>query len=282
MPVQNHWGGSLHSSFQMLTPIASQAATLRAFLGAEGHDKNYVLAHLPYDAARAGGRGTGTPNEKRYRDPRQVFQTAGLLYERADGTMHVTELGNTAREWLDIITPRNCHLLGRHAAYALAVCQLRNPTGAGQGYDPAMEVFPFSFIWEAMLRLDYRISSDELNRAVFRTGNRGDLAVAIEVIREARETDDPSLMGEPTITGDGVNDRIIPWVSIASFGFIMIMDKTESRRAGADTGYYMLRPNCVDILEQATRIRHKHRVYASPAEYVERISRTAALPRDLR
>ena len=92
----------------------------------------------------------------------------GLLFEADDGRVRLTDLGEATRRWLPILTPKNAILLARHAAYALSACQLVNPTGAGGRYDADLRVFPFQFIWRAMLALGGRISSDELNRAMFK------------------------------------------------------------------------------------------------------------------
>lgn len=138
MSNQGHeqWGGSLHQTFRLF-PADSQSPTLRPFLESDGLGKAAVLAKLPYDRARAPDPASQGPDAKRYRDPKQVYQTAGLLYE-ADGVVHVTELGEATKRWLTIINEKNRLILVRHAAYALAACQLRNPTGAGKKYADTM------------------------------------------------------------------------------------------------------------------------------------------------
>lgn len=190
----------------------------------------------------------------------------------------MTALGQATLRWLDIITPKNAVLLGRHAAYALSACQLRNPTGAGKRYDDSMVVFPFQFIWKAMLALGGKISSDELNRAIFRVRSESDLHEAIDRIREARAAGDPALMGDETITGPSKNDRVIPWISIASFGWTLITDK----RSGDGSGYYEIPPVTAPILSEAAKVRHRHREFETVGEYVEHVARAAALPPDLR
>lgn len=179
------WGASLHQTFRLL-PAASPH--LRPFLESDGRTPADVLAVLPYEPARSGNPASSGPDPKRYRDGKQVYQSAGLLYEGEDDLVHVTALGKATLRWLDIITPKNFPILGRHAAYALAACQLRNPTGAGQEYAPEIHVFPFAFIWRAMLALDHKISSDELNRAIFRLRNEEELDTAFRRIAEARRS----------------------------------------------------------------------------------------------
>lgn len=275
MTTKDSWGGSLHQTFRILPKPAPQ---LRPFLEADGLTPEEVLARIPYEPARAGDEGTGQPDPKRYRDCKQVFQTAGLLYEGDDKRLHVTELGQAVLRWLDIINERNIVIFGRHAAYALAACQLRNPTGAGRDYAEEFEVFPFSYIWRAMLALEDRITSDELNRALFKVSNEGELHAAIESIRVAREAGTIETMGDETITGARKDDRIIPWMSLASFGWTLINDK---RADGAD-GAYRIPQRTRQLLSEASQLRHRHREFSSTEEYVRVISRSAALPKDLR
>lgn len=274
--TQTDWGGSLHQTFRLL-PESGRSVNLRSFLEGNGLTPPDLLAKLPYDKHRSRGTQRKTPDPKRYRDPKQVYQTVGLLYESA-GRVRVTELGTATLRWLDIITDKNRVILARHAAYALAACQLRNPTGAGQKYAPAVTVFPFSFIWRAMLALDGRISSDELNRAIFKVTNEAGLLSAIAAIRKARETKSIASLGAETISGANKNDRIIPWLSLASFGWTLFPDK----RGGEAGSHYELDPTTLPVIKQASRVRHRHREFASTEEYVEHVSNCAALPKDLR
>lgn len=237
-----------------------------------------VLRRLPYARARARGGGRARPDPRRYRDFKHVYQTVGLLYEGDDDRVHITDLGRATLRWLDIVTAKNFVILARHAAYALAACQLRNPTGAGRRYEADVEVFPFAFIWIVMLRLGRKISSDELNRALFKVKNEGELDDSIRAIAQAREQDNISAMGPETVTGARKNDRIIPWMSLASFGWTLISDKTGA----GGTGYYEIPDQTVTLLKEASQVRHKHREFPSVRSYVERISAAAALPRDLR
>ncbi len=264
------WAGSLHQTFRLL-PEPSERFV--AFLESEGRTEAQVLAALPYDAARARG-GTGSPNPKRYRDLRQVVQTAGLAYEDAASRVRVTELGRTTLRYLRVLNEANAPVLGAHAAYALAGCQLRNPTGAGSRYDSSTEVFPFSFIWQAMLALDHQVTSEELNCEIFRTRDDDDLEEAIDNIAEARKRQNTGLLRAPVITGSSVNDRIIPWIALAGFGWTLIFDKgNDPQRL-----YYRIRPNAVSVLERAASLRPPHQDFASTAEYVEYISGLAGLP----
>ena len=176
-----------------------------------------------------------------------------------------------------MLTPKNVVILGRHAAYALSACQLRTPIGV-HPYHESVVVFPFAFIWRAMLALGHKISSDELNRAIFKVTNETELFQAIERIAEARAKADLSIMGEETVQGDKENDRIIPWISIASFGWTLIWDK----RTGEESGYYRIPEQTSGLIREAAAIRHRHREFKTKKEYVEHIARAAALPKDLR
>jgi hypothetical protein len=179
---------------------------------------------------------------------------------------------------LDIITPINSDILARHAAYALAACQLRNPTGAGKRFNSSIEVFPFQFIWRAMLALDGTLSSDELNRGIFKVRNEDDLIATIEAIAESRRRENVQLLGEEIVSGRAKNDRIIPWMSLASFGWILFPDK----RGGEAGGRYELSARTLPIVKEASRIRRRHKDFETTDEYVEYISRCAALPKDMR
>jgi len=267
-----NWGTGLHQTFRLLP---EPTANLRPFLEADGRLPQHLLAKLPFESARSSS-GKTAPDPKRYRDGKQVYENAGLLYQGKDGYIHVTALGQATRRWLPLISEKNIVVLGRHAAYALAACQLRNPTGSGKRYDPAMRVFPFAFIWRAMFALGGTISSDELNRAIFRVQNEADLAIAIEKIKKGRSDGNLEEMGAEIIIEERKEDRIIPWMSIASFGWTLIIDK----KSGG--GIYRIRPSAVDILRQAAAVQHRHREFNSTEEYVLHLSRAAALPEDLR
>lgn len=268
--AKKSWGGSLHTSFRL---FPSPNEHLEPMLDAEGKTPEAVLQTLPYDVARSKNPGSG-PDPKRYRDTRQVYETAGLLYEE-DGQVHVTELGLATRRWIGKLTPKNLSVLGRHAAYALSACQLRTPIGSE--YDESINVFPFAYIWRAMLCLENKISSDELNRALFKVTGEHELAQAIHLISTARQTGNIELLGDETITGDRKNDRIVPWLSIASFGWTLIQGKDKGQN-----GYYTITAGLEPLLKEAASIKHTHRVFSSKSQYVKHISNAAALPRDLR
>lgn len=273
VPSELTWSGSLHQTFRLL-PGVKQSGNLRPFLEADGLTDTELLQRLPYDRARSRDSTNETPDAKRYRDGRQVFQTVGLLYEE-DTVIHVTDLGVATRRWLDIITPKNRGILARHAAYALAACQLRNPTGAGMKYADTINVFPFAFIWRVMLRLNGCITSEELNRGMFKVQNEAQLEDCVANILQARELSNSSLLGEETITGAHKNDRIIPWMSLASFGWTLFPDKDPE-------GYYRLDEVTLPLVREASRIKHQHKQFTSVRAYIEHVSRCAALPKDLR
>jgi len=270
------WGGSLHQVFRLL-PGDRRSPNLLCFLEADGRTPLEVRKRLPYAKERSFSHDAEGPDPKRYRDGKQIYQTAGLLYEH-NGTIILTELGHAVRRWLAILTLQNRAILARHAAYALASCQLRNPTGSGRKYAATVSVFPFAFIWRAMLALDNRISSDELNRSIFKVKNEKELQTAISTIRQARLESNPMILGDETISGRAKNDRIIPWISLASFGWILFRDKCD-----ADDGdYYKLDLDMVPLIREAAQVRHRHREFTDTEEYIRYISNSAALPKDLR
>jgi hypothetical protein len=260
-----------------LLPIDQRSRNLSVFLESNGRSPTEVLQLLPYDTERSASPGS-TPDSKRYRDGKQVYQTIGLLYEDDDNQVVVTDLGRAVYRWLDRLTFNNAPILGRHAASALAGCQLRNPTGAGRDYDESMVVFPYAFLWRTMLALDNCISSDELNRGLFRVQNAGEIGDCVDAIQQARQSGDHTIIGEETIAGDRKNDRIIPWIAAASFGWTLIADKRESQ----DGSWYRIRPNCVELLRDAARIEREHRDFSSVPSYVNYLAQLAAVPPDLR
>lgn len=268
------WAGSLHQTFRLMPEVSDH---LRVFLESDGRSEEEVLAALPFDAARSSGSST-SPDRKRFRDPKHVYQTAGLLYQGEDKLIHVTDFGKATGRFLSILNEANSLVLGEHAAYALAGCQLRNPTGAGSRYHEELEVFPFAFIWRAMLKLGNLITSEELNREIFHTKNADQLEEAIENIERARLAGNPDLMRSPVVTKAPINDRIIPWMSLASFGWTLILNKQKD----PEKKYYRTHPEAVPLLNRAASMRLPHRDFSSTAEYVEYLSRLAGLPPVLR
>ena len=273
MAPLTEWSGGLHLSYRLI-PIADH---LKTFLSAEhGAPWQEIHAALPYDPERASA-GKTAPDPRRYRDAKQLYETAGFLYED-EGRVWFTELGAALKRFLPRISKANTILVARHAALALAACQLRNPTDAGSKYDPSVRVFPFRAIWAAMLDLGLVLSSDELNRAIFKVTDDDSLARAIRAIDEARRSGRIDDLGQETIQGKGKNDRIIPFMSLASFGWTLIMDKRESPAEG----YYHVRPEFAPILEVALATPARHREFPSVRAYAEYLGEAACLPKDVR
>ncbi|MFI2649658.1 hypothetical protein [Micromonospora fulviviridis] len=270
------WTGSLHQTFRLLPAPSS---SLKVFLSSDGCSPQQVLSSLPYEAARSqtGGAGTGLPDPKRYRDPKAVYQTVGLVYEDRSGVVRVTELGAATLRWIDILSPKNVVVLGRYAAYALAACQLRNPTGSGRVYHPSVNAFPFSYIWRAMLALDDKITSEELNCALFYAIDEPSLQDAVERISRHRADPGAGALRPEVLVGARKNDRIVPWISLASFGYSLIQDKRES-----DSIHYRIRPEARRLLQEASQIKHRHRDFVDTTAYVRHISASACLPKDVR
>lgn len=271
------WSCAFRSSFRLFRDSSRSPDNLDVLLSSHGRAAAEILASLNYDQSRAATPGT-TPSPKRYRDARQLYRTSGFLYEDPiTGTLVVTDLGLAVARWRGDLNARNCLVLGRHAAQALAACQLRNPTGEGKAYGEDIEVFPFAFIWRAMLALDHRISSDELNRALLKTKNDEDLQSAIEAIRAARTAGNVAQLGPETVTEQAKNDRILVWMSWASFGWTLITDKRSSV-----SGDYEIPDRNRRLLSNAASVKHRHRKFDSEAAYVEYLSSCAGLPKDLR
>lgn len=266
------WSTSLRQTLRLLPALTPPVAAL---LECGGLTEEEALLRLPYEQARSRAP-SSRPNPRRLRDIRAVCQAIGLVTV-LDGRLRVTDLGEAVRRWAPDLSTKNAAVLGRHAALALSVCQLRNPLGGSSGYAESVIVHPFAFIWRAMLDLDYRISSEELNCELLRADGEYGLIEAVGRIAANRRDPDQFPMREPVATGDGVNDRLIPWMSLASFGWVLIQDKRDSVRA-----QYEIRPELRDILSEVAHIRRPHRDFATADEYVQFVSDAAALPRDLR
>jgi len=269
------WHCAFRSTFRLL-PRSEQSLQLGVFLSSDGQAPEAILTKLPYASERAETPGE-LPDPKRYRDGRQLLRTVGLVYEDSDGRLRVTELGRALLRWLPHLTKENAPVLGRHAALALAACQLRNPTGEGKRYANEVVVFPFRTIWQIMLTLGGRIYSDELNRAVFKITREDQVGAAIETIRQARSSGDVSKMGPETVEGSAKNDRILVWMAWASFGWLLIRDKSEST-----DGSYTVNPKCRQLLYEISRIRHRHRDFSNEIAYVKYLAQCAAIPPDVR
>jgi hypothetical protein len=273
------WNCAFRSTFRLFPDKDRGPDLVDVFLSSNGLTEQQILATLPYDKARSANPGT-LPDPKRYRDGRQLLRTVGLVYEADDMNARrlcVTSLGRATSRWRPVITEKNALVLGRHAAQALAACQLRNPTTEGMKYGAEMEVFPFAFIWRAMLELGGSISSDELNRAIFHVRNEAELVQAIKRIRNFRKTKNLDDLGAEVVSEQAKNDRVLVWMAWASFGWTLIHDKRSS-----SSGVYEVPPNMITTLSTAARIRHRHRTFGSESEYVEHISACAGLPEDIR
>ncbi len=236
-----------------------------------------MLNALPYESARSITGGSGTPNPRRYRDAREVVQSMGLAYEDLSRVFRVTEFGRATLRWLPEMKPSNALALGRHAAYALSACRLRNPMRKAAHYNESVTARPFAYLWRAMLALDDIISSEEINGSLLYALDDDGLVEAIERIRRHREDPTRGALLPEVETGPSKNDRIIPIVAAGSFGFTFIQDKRES---GGQ--FYRLRAQTRRIVHAAANAVYPVREHASVPEYVEYISNMAALPKDLR
>ena len=263
------WNCGFRQSFRLLH-AGEDEDLLDVFLSSHGRTENEVLDAIP--RPRSAG---GAPDAKRYREPRQLFRTTGLLYDRLDGgerRVVVTELGHAVRRWRPNLTEENASVLGRFAALALSACQLRNPSKEAKDYPVGTEVFPFAFIWRAMPLLDGRISSDELNRGVLHAMSQAELDDIVDRLKHARRKNDHGSLRPPLVDN---NDRLIPWMAWASFGWTLISPKEGS-------GFYAIRPRLMRIVADAASIKRRHHEFGDEAEYIEYVVSCAALPKDLR
>ena len=292
MPLLTTWAGGMTGNFpdllRAITNGPDRTVTeggIRVLLSSDGATDSDILTALPRDVERALRRaGTtgapGAPDQKRYRDLRQLVRTAGLAYDlEIDGVtkVRVTALGKELMRWADDgLDSKNVRVIARHAARTLSAVQLRNPTPDGKKYAHDMEVFPFAFIWRAMLALGGRISREELNRGIYRTKNEADLIAAITRIRFARIDGDVQLIGEPAFergeNGSLTARRVRGWMSWASFGWTLIADEQNS-----DVGFQIAAPWAEEILRDAAAVHRRHREFSGVDDYVEHLSHCAGI-----
>jgi hypothetical protein len=275
------WNCGFRATFRLLRDPSLGADALDIFLNGDGLTREQILEQLPYSRERVQTGNASDPDAKRYREPRQLFRTIGLVFDEpllATRRVSVTGLGIAVQRWRSDLNSRNARVLGRYAAQALAACQLRNPYREAHEYSSNVFAFPFAYIWRAMLALDGRISSTELDRAIFHAMDEGGLAEAIDRIRLFRASGNiTSLLGVTVPEGPAKNDRIIPWMAWASFGWTFINDKRAS-----GTEYYTLADNARQIVRDAASYQYRHKDFTSEAEYTKYISACAGLPEDLR
>src|SRR5205823_5166130 len=74
MAPRTEWSGGLHLSYRLIPGVSDH---LKTFLSAEnGTPWQEIHAALPYDSERAGAG--AAPDPRRYRDPKQLYETAGF------------------------------------------------------------------------------------------------------------------------------------------------------------------------------------------------------------
>jgi hypothetical protein len=268
--------GSLHDTIRVFGPDHALDPTISAvFLNNnDGDPWNQVLANMP-------GTSDVVTKYRRLRAVKELFEASGLMWKDAHPPrIRFTDFGGALKRFLPHANESNIRLFARYASLALARCQLRNPTTVGRKYDPVMVVHPHRYIWEALSKLDWRIDSDELDRAIFAVQNADMLPEAIDKIRTYRMTRHVADLGSETVNvnPDQKNNRIISVVCLASFGWTLINRKTQG---GGE--YYTVADGCEPLLEAALSVPPKHRDFGnSLTEYLNWIVDGACLPRDCR
>lgn len=275
------WSNSFHESFSVVPTGKPTDAQVNLFLSSHGKSERDVLAAWPKGRPNmiTAGQPLKPANPKQFRNMSQLLRNIGLAYTDTsgnDGVVCVTRLGQEVLEWRqDGLNGSNVRIIARYASRAIAAAQLQNPTREAKGYN-GTRVFPFQFIWRAMLSLDNRISIPELERAMFVVNNEADLGEAILKIRHFRETGNLNDLGPTNANGD--DEGVAAWMCWASFGWSLI----PKRKAGGD-GYYRIPHGWpLQIIREAATTRQRHRTFSTDREYVEHLSACAGLPPDLR
>jgi hypothetical protein len=281
------WKVSARESFPLVPKGSKTCGDVDRFLEADGMTVADVAAAWPADQGRSSA---ATADPRRVRAMAQMLAPLGLAYIEAPtrglgapdrNLVRVTELGRAVLRWrADGLVQASCRVIARYGARALAAAQLRNPTGEGADYPSGVLTFPFTFIWRAMLALDGRISSEELNEAVFHAMDEDGLHDAVRRIKTFRESGGPGSMWTKVATGDDRNDRIGIWMARASFGWTLISKKGTSIEF--PDHYCITEPWAVRTIREVVVTRHRHREYRSVRAYVEHLSNCAGLPPDVR
>jgi 5-methylcytosine-specific restriction protein B len=241
-------------------------AYLLAFLAAEGE-----LFAPPYDAVRssitdiltdldASRRPRQLPRDdvtdQRLRTWRSVFETLGFLYvDSRTGTLTATSLGHAVRALFgDIrrhVDGANDHL-ARLAVRVLGRHRLRNPL-VNEPYPEDADIYPYRFIWRAMLQLDGKLHWEEMNRVIMRVLYQRQEQSAIDRIRDVRNLthgpyDDAAIqrLGQPAIPEDAeTKRRVTPWFTQAGFGGMLIAGEDDAN------GFRRILPERRELLEEA-------------------------------
>lgn len=274
------WSTSFHESFSVVPSGKPSDAQVDWFLGSEGRREAEVLAGWPKGRLKAHieGEVPKPADPKQFRNMSQLLRNIGLAYTDTSGTegvVRVTRLGQELLWWRqDGLNIQNVRIIARFASRAIAAAQLKNPTREAKAYSADLTVFPFQFIWRAMLALDNRISLTELDRAILTVKNEEDLNQAVEKIRRYRLSNELTDLGETNANGD--DEGVAAWMCWASFGWSLI----PRRKPGGD--YHIPEGWPLRIIREAATIQQRHRQFGSDREYVEYLSACAGLPPDLR
>jgi hypothetical protein len=280
------WKVSARESFSVVPRGSKTCGDVDRFLDADGLTVAEVAAGWPADPGRSSAP---TADPRRVRAMAQMLAPLGLACieappsgQRGDqyNRVRVTELGRALRRWrANGLVQENCRIIARHGARALGAAQLHNPTGEGNDYPMGTTAFPFAYVWRAMLALDGRITSEELNRAIFHATDDQGILAAVESIRLARQGN-PAALGHEVAAGEDRNDRIGIWMARASFGWTLVSKK------GADPQhpdhYCITEPWAARTLREVASARHRYCHFPSVRAYVEHLSDCAGLPLDLR
>lgn len=223
MPVaqSNVWGHTLRDTWR----LEPDDVKLQKFLAADGLQLNAI--QVPAETHRQGAN-PGPVDARRLRALAELYELSGLLYREegeGGGIVRLTPLGRAVRDFLPNMNSANRRLLAPNAFLALNRAQLASPI-LKVSYTQEVKVFPARFIWRAMLELD-GLSSDEIASEIMRTTDEQSLSEAIDRIRTARAG---GATLRPRVTDE--NDRVIPIINQASFGWLLI-----AKKGGQETVY---------------------------------------------
>ena len=179
-------------------------------------------------------------SDQRLRTYRKMYEQLGLLYPK-NNKIALSRLGFQFKNLKSTIIEKRDELfdnLARSAIDILSRYQLKNPVDDPHNALPDdFDVFPFVAIWMAMIGLDGKLHSQEMNRVLLRVKKMAYIPEAIQKIAAARSdlgnyssasvTDLEHHLGAEVVTNQPTA-RMAAWFSNAGWGGLTIERNVDS------------------------------------------------------
>jgi len=197
--------------------------------------------------------------DSRLRTYRKLYERLGLIYRKSN-RIRLAALGLSVRELTTLSSTEITSALSntkKQAIVTLAKYQLRNPAESDhRRLGESCDVLPFLCIWKAMLSLDNKLHTEELNRVMLRVMTMSQVDSAISKIRSVRqilasykELDEAILeeyLGASVCT-DQPYARMASIFSLAGWGGLVIR-----QQAGSD-GFRYLVDDSIEIISSIVK-----------------------------